>query len=81
MQQEIDGFVKQNGALPKFGQRDQVPYTVSVLKECMRYRPITSFGLPHSTSQDSKYKKRLFPGFFLVLTNDSDSRLERLSDS
>ncbi|KAI8879367.1 cytochrome P450, partial [Backusella circina FSU 941] len=68
IQLEIDGFVKENGTLPRFGQRDQVPYTVSVLKECMRYRPITSFGLPHATSQDIDLKGYLIPKGTVVLT-------------
>jgi cytochrome P450 len=50
-------FINEHGSAPKFSQRDQVPYTVSVMKECMRYRPITSFGVPHETTKDGKLER------------------------
>jgi cytochrome P450 len=54
IQEELDVFINEHGRAPKFSQRDQIPYTVSVMKECMRYRPITSFGVPHETTNDGK---------------------------
>jgi cytochrome P450 len=51
---EIDEFIKLNGRLPLFSERTEVPYCVSVIKECMRYRPTTPFGLPHTVHKDSK---------------------------
>lgn len=51
---EIDKFIISNGRLPKFSERADVPYCVSLLKECMRFRPTTPFGIPHSTTEDSK---------------------------
>jgi cytochrome P450 len=51
---EIDGFVARHGCLPTFKERDEVPYCVSVIKECIRYRPTGPFGVPHAASEDSK---------------------------
>lgn len=53
---EIDNFVKLNGRIPKFTERDRFPYLTSLIKECMRIRPTTAFGAPHQAEEDSKYK-------------------------
>lgn len=52
---EIDDFIKLNNCLPSFNDRLQLPYCISTVKECMRFRPTTSLGLPHTTRRDSKY--------------------------
>lgn len=49
---EIDQFIKANGRVPEFTEREQVPYCISVMKECMRYKPPTPFGLPHAVRED-----------------------------
>lgn len=54
---EIDQFIKANGRVPEFTEREQVPYCISVMKECMRYKPATPFGLPHAVREDGTYKK------------------------
>lgn len=51
---EIDRFVQVNGTLPTFDNRTEMPLCISVIKECMRYRPTTYFGLPHTANKDSK---------------------------
>jgi hypothetical protein len=51
---EIDGFIRAHNRLPNFKDRNDVPYCVSVMKECMRYKPVTPFGLAHSVQQDRK---------------------------
>lgn len=52
--EEVDAFVKANQRVPVFSERDQLPYVVSMLKECMRFRPVVPFGIPHVASDDSK---------------------------
>lgn len=52
---EIDEFIKKNGRVPDFNEREQIPLSISVMKECMRYRPTSSFGVSHTTDKDSKY--------------------------
>lgn len=51
---EIDEFIKKNGRVPDFNEREQLPLSISVMKECMRYRPISAFGVSHTTDKDSK---------------------------
>lgn len=51
---EIDAFVKLHGRLPLFSERTELPYCISVMKECMRFRPTTPFGIPHTTNRDCK---------------------------
>lgn len=53
---EIDAFIKLNGRIPQFSEREQVPYCISVLKECMRFKPTTAFGIPHAVYDDGKSK-------------------------
>lgn len=52
---EIDEFIRLNGRAPVFTERTQLPYCVSVIKESMRFRPTTPFGLPHTTHNDRKF--------------------------
>lgn len=52
---EIDEFIKLNGRLPTFAERTQLPYCISVIKESMRHRPTTPFGLAHTTRIDRKF--------------------------
>lgn len=49
---EIDQFIKANGRVPQFTERTQVPYCISVMKECMRFRPTSAFGVPHAVRED-----------------------------
>lgn len=49
---EIDEFIALNQRTPDFTERTQVPYCISVIKECMRFRPTTPFGVPHSVVND-----------------------------
>ncbi|KAI8876970.1 cytochrome P450, partial [Backusella circina FSU 941] len=69
IQEELDMFFKKHNARPTFSQRDQVPYTVSVMKECMRYRPITAFGVPHETTNDVELGQYIIPKGTIVLTS------------
>lgn len=52
--EEIDTFIESNGCLPTFDDRRQLPYCISVIKECMRFKPITPFGLPHTVYEDGE---------------------------
>lgn len=65
---EIDKFVELHGKLPTFDERTELPLCISVLKECMRYRPTTYFGLPHTVDRDSKLPK----GTYLDISLNSD---------
>ncbi|EPB82552.1 hypothetical protein HMPREF1544_10714 [Mucor circinelloides 1006PhL] len=49
---EIDAFIKTHGRIPNFEEREEIPLCISVMKECMRYRPTSSFGVSHTTDKD-----------------------------
>jgi len=53
---EIDAFIKTHGRIPNFEEREEIPLCISVMKECMRYRPTSSFGVSHTTDKDSEYQ-------------------------
>ena len=67
---EIDEFVKLNGRLPEFSERTELPYCVSVLKECMRFKPTTPFGLPHAVHKDGVYIINLIQYIFLLTSSN-----------
>ena len=47
---EIDSVVGENRT-PKWSDYDQLPYIAMIVKEAMRWRPITPLAFPHSLSQ------------------------------
>lgn len=79
---EITDFISSNGRLPTFDEREQLPYCISVIKECMRMRAVVPFGVPHAATEDSKYhrissskKKFTLPLTFLHLLVEVDGYL------
>ncbi|KAI8879554.1 cytochrome P450 [Backusella circina FSU 941] len=52
IQDEIDMFFRENSRLPTFSDHDKMNYCVSVIKEVLRYKPVTPFGLPHLANKD-----------------------------
>lgn len=52
---EIDKFIESNGRTPHFKEREQLPYCISVMKESMRYKPTTTFGIPHTAHEDCNF--------------------------
>ncbi|KAG2229318.1 cytochrome P450 [Thamnidium elegans] len=66
---EIDEFIRLNGRTPVFTERTQLPYCVSVIKECMRFRPTTPFGLPHTTHNDLDIDGYIIPKGATIISN------------
>lgn len=52
--EEIATFIETHGRIPFFEDREELPFCVSTIKECMRFKPTTPFGLPHTTIKDRK---------------------------
>ncbi|KAG1358224.1 hypothetical protein G6F62_000894 [Rhizopus arrhizus] len=53
--EELDEWKSKHapGAIPRFNEdRDDLPYSICVQKEIMRFRPATNFGLIHMASED-----------------------------
>ncbi|KAL7932232.1 cytochrome P450 [Trichoderma chlorosporum] len=46
-QRDIDAVVDEN-ATPRWEHRDQLPYITQIIKEAMRWRPVTPLGFPHA---------------------------------
>jgi cytochrome P450 len=55
MQEELDAFSQKHGGLPKFVDRPELPYCASVIRECMRLKSTTPFGIPHRAVKERKY--------------------------
>ncbi|KAL9541409.1 hypothetical protein MBANPS3_009135 [Mucor bainieri] len=70
--QEIDSFIRAHGRKPGFQDRLEVPYCIAVIKESMRYRSISPFGIPHSVQQDVLIDNFIIPkGAMLISSMDS----------
>ncbi|KAI8075986.1 cytochrome P450 [Halteromyces radiatus] len=69
IQLELDAFIQAHGRLPTFEERDQVPYIIAVQKECMRYKPTTSFGIPHVANNDLVVRDYFFPKGSVLVSN------------
>lgn len=50
--QELDLFVSTHGRLPELKERAAVPYVFAAIREAMRWRAATFFGLNHSVIED-----------------------------
>ncbi|KAI8342909.1 cytochrome P450 [Chlamydoabsidia padenii] len=66
---EIDAFINSHHRLPTFKERDQLPYLISVQRECLRYRSTTNFGLPHLTKEDIIVRDYIIPKGALLYAN------------
>ncbi|RCH84474.1 hypothetical protein CU097_006601 [Rhizopus azygosporus] len=69
MHQEIDTFVKKHGHIPSFTDRAELPYCFSFQKECLRFRPPGSVGIPHKVSKDIVYKDCVIPKDTLIVAS------------
>ncbi|KAF1803476.1 cytochrome P450 [Mucor lusitanicus] len=59
--QELDLFVSTHGRLPELKERAAVPYVFAAIREAMRWRAATFFGLNHSVIEDLVVDGYLFP--------------------
>jgi cytochrome P450 len=69
MQDEIDRFIKTNGRIPSFTDRESCPYCVSTIKECLRYRSPTPFGGSHVITKDAVISGYFIPEGSTVITS------------
>jgi len=67
-QAEIDRVVG-TGRLPTFDDRDSLPYVEAVLREILRWRPVTNLALPHTSIEDDVYKGFFIPKGTMVMAN------------
>ncbi|OAD02171.1 cytochrome P450 CYP5207, partial [Mucor lusitanicus CBS 277.49] len=66
---EIDSFIKIHGRVPDFSEREELPLCISVMKESMRYRPTSPFGVSHTTDKDIIVDGYLIPKDCTIISN------------
>ncbi|KAJ0421554.1 putative cytochrome P450 oxidoreductase OrdA-like protein [Aspergillus carlsbadensis] len=67
-QEEIDRVVGRS-RLPRFADRETLPYVDALAKEALRWHPIGPMGLPHRSTADDIYNGYLIPEGSLILPN------------
>ncbi|KAG2205811.1 hypothetical protein INT47_003994 [Mucor saturninus] len=66
---EIDDFIERNDRLPLFSERLQLPFCISAMKECMRFKPVTAFGIPHLAIDDIEVDGYIIPKGATIIPN------------
>ena len=59
-QEEIDRVIGSD-RLPTFDDRPFLPYVGALLREVLRFRPVTPLGFPHTALEDDVYEGFNFP--------------------
>ncbi|KAK7031931.1 cytochrome P450 [Favolaschia claudopus] len=57
------------GQLPDFSDRDALPYVTAILKETLRWRPVTPMAIPHYLSVDDQYQGYRIPANSVIIGN------------
>ncbi|OAL28509.1 hypothetical protein AYO20_09457 [Fonsecaea nubica] len=68
-QAEIDAHVGDDRRLPGFEDRDSLPYMDAMIKEVLRWRPVSAGGIPHAVIQDDEYLGYRIPAGATVIGN------------
>lgn len=66
---EIDEFIREHGRVPTFKERSALPFCIATMKECMRFRPTTPFGLPHCVRDDVDVDGYIIPKGSVLICN------------
>ncbi|KAF9061653.1 cytochrome P450 [Rhodocollybia butyracea] len=67
-QSAVDAVVGSN-RLPDFSDQDSIPYVDALLKESLRWRPITPLAAPHCLTTDDEYQGYHIPAGSIVVGN------------
>lgn len=54
-QAELDSVIGKN-QLPKFEDKDSLPYIQAIMKECFRWKNVLPVSQPHSLTADDEYR-------------------------
>ena len=65
-QEEIDSKIQ---GYPSFADKDKLPYIDAVVKEVLRWRPVSAGGIPHAVIQDDEYMGYHIPKGATVIGN------------
>lgn len=58
-QRELDAVVG-SGRTPRFSDRELLPCVNAIIKECLRWQPVTPLGVPHRATANDVCKDRYF---------------------
>ena len=67
-QAELDAVVGRT-RLPTFADLPLLPYTHAMVKEILRWKPVTPLAVPHQTSEDDWYEGMFIPRGTICLAN------------
>lgn len=67
-QQEIDDIVGSD-RIPQFEDMPAMPYMDAIIKEVLRWQPVTPLGAPHSTDTDQEYMGYRIPRGSIIMQN------------
>ncbi|TFK56140.1 cytochrome P450 [Heliocybe sulcata] len=67
-QAEIDAVVG-NDRLPNHQDRQHLPYVEALVKEVLRWNPVTPLGVPHRVTEDDVHEGYYIPKGSVVITN------------
>ncbi|KZV62558.1 cytochrome P450 [Peniophora sp. CONT] len=67
-QDELDAVVGR-ARVPTFADMPHLPYICAMVKEVLRWRPTTPYGVPHYTTKDDVYEGYFIPTGTIVLPN------------
>jgi cytochrome P450 len=65
---ELD-YVIGRSRLPNFQDRESLPYISAIVKETMRWQPVSPLGGAHCSTEDSEYKGYFIPKGSYVIGN------------
>ncbi|KAJ7278952.1 cytochrome P450 [Mycena rebaudengoi] len=67
-QKEIDAVVRE-GHLPSFDDEESLPYVSAIVKEVLRWKPVTPIGVPHAVAVEDTYRGYRIPAGSIVVPN------------
>ncbi|KAJ7251396.1 cytochrome P450 [Mycena rebaudengoi] len=67
-QKEIDAVVR-TGHLPNFDDEESLPYISAIVKEVLRWRPVTPIAVPHFVAEEDVYRGYRIPARSIVIPN------------
>lgn len=67
-QEEIDCVIE-DGRLPQFQDRINLPYTNSIVSEVLRWAPVGPMGMPHLCGQDMEYEGYHIPQGSIIISS------------
>lgn len=67
-QDELDRVIGEH-RMPCYADRVSLPYIEAIVRECLRWQPVTPIGAPHRSTADDEYRGHFIPKGTLVIAN------------